>query len=54
MEYGELVAYYRKKMLERYEAVKEAPEMQQIREKLRSADAETLREVLNLLDKQKG
>ena len=54
MEYGELVAYYREKLMERYKAAAETQEMQQIREKLRSADAETLKKVLDLLDKQKG
>ena len=53
MEYGELVAYYREKLMERYKAAAETPEMQQIRERLRSADAETLKEVLKLLEKEK-
>ena len=49
MEYSELVDYYRERLLERYKAAMERPELQQIREKLQTADAETLREVLRLL-----
>lgn len=51
MEYSELVEYYREKLLERYQKSMERPELQQIREKLQKADAETLKEVLKLLDK---
>ena len=52
MEYSELVEYYRKKLLEKYQKSLERPEMQQIREKLQEADAETLREVLKMLEKK--
>ena len=49
MEYDELVAYYRERLLERYRESLERPELQQIREKLEGADGETLREVLRVL-----
>lgn len=49
MEYSELVAYYRERLLERYRESLERPELQQIREKLEEADSETLREVMQLL-----
>ena len=52
MEYDELVAYYRERLLERYRESLERPELQQIREKLQEADAETLREVLKMLEKK--
>ena len=53
MEYSELVEYYKDRLLQRYKATLELPEMQQIKEKLLEADAETLREVLRLLNTQK-
>ena len=52
MEYSELVAYYRERLIERYRESLEKPELQQIRERLQQADAETLREVLKLLEKK--
>ena len=52
MEYDQLVDYYRERLLERYHDIKERPELQQIREKLQEADAETLREVLKMLEKK--
>lgn len=54
MEYEDLVEYYKGKLLERYKATLELPEMTQIKEKLLEADAETLREVLRLLNTQKS
>jgi hypothetical protein len=50
MEYDQLVDYYRERLLERYHASLERPELMRIGEKLREADSETLREVLILLD----
>lgn len=49
MEYSELVDYYRRKLLERYKDALVRPELQQINERLQTADAETLHEVLQLL-----
>lgn len=51
MEYSELVAYYRERLLERYRATLERPELQQISEKLQTADSETIGKVLRLLEK---
>ena len=51
MEYSELVDYYKDRLLERYKATLERPEMQQIREQLMTADAETLHEVMQVLAK---
>lgn len=51
MEYSELVDYYKDRLLERYKTTLERPEMQQIREQLMTADAETLHEVMKLLSK---
>lgn len=52
MEYDQLVNYYRERLLERYRASLDRPELLQIKEKLEGADAETLREVLLLLKDQ--
>lgn len=54
MEYSELVEYYKDRLLQRYKATLELPEMQQIKEKLLEADAETLREVLRVLGNDRG
>ena len=50
MEYSELVAYYRKRLLDRYREKLEQPEMQRIKERLETADAETLHRVLEMLE----
>ena len=52
MEYSDLVDYYRERLLERYKAALERPELQQIRAKLLTADLETLSEVLQMLEKK--
>lgn len=51
MEYGELVAYYKQKMLDRFEQIRQQPERQKALELLSGADVETVRMVLELLEK---
>lgn len=52
MEYEDLVNYYREKLLEKYQARLSSPEMKEIKEKIEQADAETRRQVLDLLNKK--
>lgn len=49
MEYDQLVNYYRERLLERYRASLDRPELLQIKEKIEGADAETLKKVLQML-----
>lgn len=51
MEYDQLVDYYRNKLLERYETLLRQPERQKTAELLQTADSETLRKVLELLER---
>ena len=50
MEYSDLVAYYRERLLERYKAVLEQQERQKTLELIQTADSETLRKVLELIE----
>lgn len=51
MEYDQLVDYYREKLLERYRNIMREPERQKTAELLQTADSETLRKVLELLER---
>ena len=55
MEYDELVNYYRRRLLERYRECLNRPEWEATLERLRYADEETRRKVMELLnDKKEG
>ena len=51
MEYDQLVDYYRERLLERYHDIMQQPERQKTAELLQTADSETLRKVLELLER---
>lgn len=51
MENEDLVAYYKRKLLERYTQLMSQPEREKALELLRGADDETVRRVLEMLEK---
>lgn len=51
MDYSDLVAYYRERLLERYREILDQPERRKTRELLETADSETIHKILELLEK---
>lgn len=53
MEYGDLVEFYKKKLLERYYDVRDQKERERLLERLKGADPETLEKITALLNSKK-